>query len=79
MKFFQMRAPELSKAYRNLESTSNTRIEQLEFEKANLLARIKAILEMLERRLREAITALIEFSRSVFNKFTLSHRETIAE
>lgn len=25
------------------------------------------------------ITALIEFSISVFNKFTLSHRETIAE
>ena len=26
---------ELSKAYRNLESTSNTRIERLEFEKAD--------------------------------------------
>ena len=48
MKFFQVRAPELSKAYRNLESTSNSRIERLEFEKADLLARIKAILEMLE-------------------------------
>ena len=48
MKFFQMRAPELSKAYRNLESTSNSRIERLEFEKANLLARIKDMLVMLE-------------------------------
>ena len=34
---------------------------------------------MLERRLREAITALIEFSRSVFKEFTMFQRETIAE
>ena len=37
------------------------------------------MLEMLERRLREAITALIEFSRSVFKEFTMTHRETIVE
>ena len=37
------------------------------------------MLEMLERRLREAITALIEFSKSVFKEFTMTHRETIAE
>ncbi|MBD5375703.1 MAG: hypothetical protein HDR77_09560, partial [Bacteroides sp.] len=75
----QIKYSELSKAYRNLESTSNTRIERLEFEKADLLARIKAMLEMLERRLREAIRALIEFSRSVFKEFTMSHREKITE
>ena len=75
----QTKYSELSKAYRNLESTSNTRIERLEFEKADLLARIKAMLEMLDRRLREAITSLIEFSRSVFKEFTLSHREKIAD
>ena len=46
---------------------------------ADLLAPIKAMLEMLERRLREAVTALIEFSRSVFKEFTITHRETIAE
>ena len=34
---------------------------------------------MLERRLREAITALIEFSRSVFKEFTMSQREKITE
>ena len=34
---------------------------------------------MLERRLREATTALIEFSRSVFKEFTMSHREKITE
>lgn len=75
----QTKYSELSKAYRNLESTSNTRIERLEFEKADLLARIKAMLEMLDRRLREAITSLIEFSRSVFKEFTMSHREKIAD
>ena len=75
----QAKYNEISKAYRNLESTSNSRIERLEFEKADLLARIKAMLEMLERRLREAITALIEFSRSVFKEFTMSHREKITE
>ena len=37
------------------------------------------MLEMLERRLREAITALIEFSRSVFKEFTMSQREKITE
>ena len=37
----------------------------------DLLARIKAMLEMLERRLREAITAIIEFSRSVFKEISL--------
>ena len=75
----QTKYSELSKAYRNLESTSNTRIERLEFEKADLLARIKAMLEMLDRRLREAITSLIVFSRSVFKEFTMSHREKIAD
>ena len=34
---------------------------------------------MLERRLREATTALIEFSRSVLKEFTMSHRKKIAE
>ena len=75
----QAKYNELSKAYRNLESTSNSRIERLEFEKSDLLARLTAMLEMLERRLREAIVAVIEYSRSIFKEFTMTHRETIAE
>ena len=75
----QSQYSELSKAYRDLETSSNMRIKRLEFEKSDLLARLKAMLEMLERRLREAITSLIEFSRSVFKEFTMSHREKIAD
>ena len=55
------------------------RIKRLEFEKSDLLARLKAMLEMLERRLRDAIVAVIEYSRSIFKEFTMTHRETIAE
>ena len=75
----QTKYNELSKAYRNLETSSNIRIERLEFDKSDLLARLKAMLEMLERRLSEAIIAVIEYSRSIFKEFTMTHRETIAE
>lgn len=75
----QSQYSELSKAYRDLETSSNMRIERLEFEKSDLLARLKAMLEMLERRLRDAIVAVIEYSRSIFKEFTMTHRETIAE
>ena len=75
----QTQYSELSKAYRDLETSSNMRIERLEFEKSDLLARLKAMLEMLERRLRDAIVAVIEYSRSIFKDFTMTHRETIAE
>ena len=34
---------------------------------------------MLERRLRDAIVTVIEYSRSIFKEFTMTHRETIAE
>ena len=37
------------------------------------------MLEMLERRLRDAIVTVIEYSRSIFKEFTMTHRETIAE
>ena len=75
----QTQYSELSKAYRDLETSSNMRIERLEFEKSDILARLKAMLEMLERRLRDAIVAVIEYSRSIFKEFTMTHRETIAE
>ena len=75
----QAKYSELSKAYRDLEIPSKMRIERLEFEKADLLVRIKAMLEMLERTLRNAILAVIEYSRSIFKEFTMTHRETIAE
>ena len=75
----QSQYSELSKAYRDLETSSNMRIKRLEFEKSDLLARLKAMLEMLERRLRDAIVAVIEYSRSIFKEFTMTHRETIAE
>ena len=54
-------------------------IRNNQFEKADLLARIKAMLEMLERKFREAVTAVIEYSRSIFKEFTMSHRERIVE
>ena len=75
----QSQYSELSKAYRDLETSSNMRIKRLEFEKSDLLARLKAMLEMLERTLRNAIIAVIEYSRSIFKEFTMTHRETIAE
>ena len=75
----QSQYSELSKAYRYLETSSNMRIKRLEFEKSDLLARLKAMLEMLERRLRDAIVAVIEYSRSIFKEFTMTHRETIVE
>ena len=75
----QTKYNDLSKAYRDLETSSNMRIERLQFEKADLLARIKVMPEMLERRLREAVTAVIEYSRSIFKEFTMSHRERIVE
>ena len=75
----QSQYSELSKAYRDLETSSNMRIKRLEFEKSDLLARLKAMLEMLERTLRNAIIAVIEYSKSIFKEFTMTHRKTIAE
>ncbi len=69
----------LSNKYRSLESSSALRIERLEQEKNDLLARIKAMLDMLQEKLREAVKVLIEFSKSVLRDFSIRHRDTIVE
>lgn len=69
----------LSNKYRSLESSSAMRIERLEQEKNDLLARIKAMLDMLQEKLREAVKVLIEFSKSVLKDFSIRHRDTIVE
>ena len=60
----QSRYDALSKGYRSLESATAMRIERLEREKNDLLARLKAILDMLHEKLKEAVKAFMEFSRS---------------
>lgn len=69
----------LAKEYRSLESSSSMRIERLEQEKNDLLARIKAMLDLLQEKLREAVKVLIEFSKSVLREFSIRHRDTIVE
>ncbi|MDE7346849.1 MAG: DUF4407 domain-containing protein, partial [Muribaculaceae bacterium] len=75
----QSRYDALSKEYRSLESATATRIERLEREKNDLLARLKAMLDMLNEKLREAVKAFMEFSRSVLREFSIRHRDTIVE
>lgn len=69
----------LSNKYRSLESSSAMRIERLEQEKNDLLARIKAMLDMLQEKLREAVKVLIEFSKSILRDFSIRHCDTIVE
>lgn len=69
----------LTKEYRELEKSSDDRIERLINEKADLLARIQAMLDLLMDALKEAVRVVIEYSRSAFKEFTLRHRETLAE
>lgn len=76
---FQSKYEALTKEYRALEKSSGDRIERLENEKADLMARIQAMLDLLMDALKEAVRVVIEFSRSVFKEFTKRHRETLAE
>lgn len=69
----------LPKEYRSLESSSESTINRLEREKSELLARIKAMLEMLNNVLKEAVRAVVEFSKSVLREFSMKHREAVAE
>lgn len=69
----------LAKEYRSLESTPATRIDRLEQEKNDLLTMIKAMLDMLHEKLKEAVRLFIEFSRSVLKEFSIRHRDTIVE
>ena len=75
----QSRYDTLSKEYRSLESTTAIRIERLEREKNDLLARLMAMLDMLHEKLKEAVRAFIEFSKSVLREFSIRHRDTIVE
>ena len=75
----QSRYDALSKKYRRLESATAVRIERLEREKNELLARPKAMLDMLHEKLREAVRAFMEFSKSVLREFSMRHRDTIVE
>ncbi|MBD5359054.1 MAG: hypothetical protein HDR88_19025 [Bacteroides sp.] len=77
----QSRYDALAKEYRSLESTTATRIERLEREKSDLLARLKAMLDMLHEKLKEAVKAFMEFSKSVLvlRELSIRHRDTIVE
>ena len=75
----QSRYDALSKEYRSLESVTATRIERLEREKTDLLARLKAMLDMLHEKLKEAVKAFMEFSKSVLRELSMRHRDTIVE
>lgn len=75
----QARYDALSKEYRSLENASTTKIERLEHEKNDLLARLKAMLDMLHEKLKEAVKAFMEFSKSVLREFSIRHRDTIVE
>ncbi|MDE6271122.1 MAG: hypothetical protein K2M12_09760 [Muribaculaceae bacterium] len=75
----QSRYDALSKEYRSLESATATRIKRLEREKNDLLARLKAMLDMLHEKLKEAVRAFMEFSKSVLREFSIRHRDTIVE
>ena len=75
----QSRYDALSKEYRRLESVTAMRIERLERDKNDLLARIKAMLDMLHWKLKEAVKVFMEFSKSVLMEFSIRHRDTIVE
>ena len=75
----QSRYDALSKEYRSLESATAMRIERLEREKNDILARLKAMLDMLHEKLKEAVKAFMEFSKSVLREFSMRHRDTIVE
>ena len=75
----QSRYDVLSKEYRSLESATVMRIERLEREKNDLLARLKAMLDMLHEKLKEAVRVFMEFSKSVLREFSIRHRDTIVE
>ena len=75
----QSRYDALSKEYRSLENATATKIERLEREKSDLLARLKAMLDMLHEKLKEAVKAFLEFSKSVLREFSMRHRDTIVE
>ena len=74
---FGTKRPAITK--RRLESSTATRIERLEREKNDLLARLKAMLDMLHEKLKEAVRAFMEFSKSVLREFSIRHRDTIVE
>lgn len=69
----QSRYDALAKEYRSLESTTATRIEMLEREKNDLLARLRAMLDILWEKLKEAV------SKSVLREFSIRNRDTIVE
>ena len=75
----QSRYDALSKEHQSLESTTATRIERLEREKNDLLARLKAMLDILQEKLKEAVRAFMEFSKSVLRELRIRHRDTIVE
>ena len=75
----QSRYDALSKEYRSLESATAMRIERLEREKNYLLARLKAMFDMLHEKLKKAVRAFMEFSKSVLREFSIRHRDTIVE
>ncbi|MDE7347630.1 MAG: hypothetical protein K2N48_12940, partial [Muribaculaceae bacterium] len=75
----QSRYDALSKEYRSLESATATRIERLEREKSDILARLRAMLDMLHEKLKEAVRAFMEFSKSVLRELSIRHRDTIVE
>ncbi|MDE6537871.1 MAG: DUF4407 domain-containing protein [Muribaculaceae bacterium] len=75
----QSRYDALSREYRSLESATAMRIERLEREKNDLLARLKAMLDMLHEKLKEGVKAFMEFSKSVLREFSIRHRDTMVE
>lgn len=69
----------LSKVYRNLDSSLNSTFKRLEREKFDLIARIKAMLDMLNEALREAVRVVVEFSRSALKEFSMRYREAVVD
>ena len=65
--------------YRSLESATATKIGRLEREKNYLLERLKGMLDMLHEKLKEAVRAFMEFSKSVLREFSIRYRDTIVE
>lgn len=69
----------LSDKYCEFQKSYEDKIERLEREKKEFTSRIKSMYEMLNSTLREAVIALIEFSRSVLREFSIRHLEPIME
>ena len=55
------------------------RIERFEREKSDFLARLKAMLDMLNEKLKEAVKAFMEFTKSVLRELSIRNRDTIVE